>query len=65
MASKTFQHSEDAMQIIDPNLMPLDVVKTHTKLDKLVVKAYGKSIDSDAEKMVFLFEKYQELTADE
>lgn len=50
--------------LYDPNTMPPDLVKAHTKLDKLVEKAYGKSFDNDADRVAFLFEQYQKLTAD-
>jgi hypothetical protein len=50
--------------LYDPDLMPSELSKAHQKLDKLVEKAYGKSFESDAERVAFLFEKYQELTAD-
>jgi hypothetical protein len=50
--------------LYDPDTMPPALAKAHQKLDKLVEKAYGKSFDSDAERVAFLFERYQELTAD-
>lgn len=50
--------------LYDPNTMPPELVKAHTKLDMLVEKAYGKSFDNDADRVAFLFEKYQALTAD-
>ena len=50
--------------LYDPNLMPAELAKAHTRLDRLVEKAYGKSFESDAERVAFLFERYQALTAD-
>jgi hypothetical protein len=50
--------------LYDPDTMPPALAKAHQKLDKLVEKAYGKSFDSDAERVAFLFERYQALTAD-
>jgi len=50
--------------LYDPDLMPPVLAKAHNKLDKLVEKAYGKSFGSDAERVAFLFERYQKLTAD-
>jgi len=44
--------------------MPPELTWTHDRLDKLVEKAYGKSFDSDAARVAFLFERYQKLTAD-
>jgi hypothetical protein len=49
--------------LYDPDTMPPELVKAHQKLDRLVEKAYGKSFDSDAERVAFLFERYKQLTA--
>jgi hypothetical protein len=49
--------------LYDPDTMPPDLVKSHAKLDRLVEKAYSKTFNNDAERVSFLFEKYQELTA--
>lgn len=51
-------------ELYDPDLMPPVLSKAHSRLDKLVEKAYGKSFDSDAARVAFLFERYQKLTAD-
>src|SRR5574344_628863 len=48
--------------VYDPDTMPADLLKAHQKLDRLVEKAYSKSFDSDAARVSFLFQKYQELT---
>jgi hypothetical protein len=50
--------------LYDPTTMPPELAKAHSKLDRLVEKAYGKSFESDDERVAFLFERYQELTAD-
>jgi hypothetical protein len=50
--------------LYDPDTMPPDLVKAHARLDKLVEKAYGKTFDNDADRVAFLFEMYQKLTAD-
>jgi len=50
--------------LYDPDTMPPELAKAHAKLDRLVERAYGKSFGSDAERVAFLFERYQELTAD-
>jgi hypothetical protein len=50
--------------LYDPDTMPPELAKAHVKLDRLVEKAYGKTFESDAERVAFLFERYQELTAD-
>ncbi len=44
--------------------MPPALLKTHQKLDAAVDKAYGKSgFKSDAERVAFLFRRYQALTS--
>ena len=50
--------------LYDPDTMPPELAKAHAKLDRLVEKAYGRSFESDAERVAFLFERYKELTAD-
>ncbi len=50
--------------LYDPDLMPPGLVKAHAKLDRLVEKVYGKSFESDAKRVAFLFERYKQLTAD-
>ncbi len=50
--------------LYDPNTMPPELTRAHDKLDRLVEKAYGKSFDSDAGRVAFLFERYQKLTGD-
>jgi type I restriction-modification system DNA methylase subunit len=50
--------------LYDPDTMPPELAKAHAKLDRLVEKAYGKTFESDAERVAFLFERYQQLTAD-
>lgn len=41
-----------------------DLVKAHHALDKTVDAAYGKtSFKTEAERVAFLFERYQQLTA--
>lgn len=47
--------------LYDPLSMPHELVKAHDKLDRAVELAYGKSFKSDAERVAFLFERYQEL----
>jgi len=50
--------------LYDPNTMPPELAKAHDRLDRLVEKAYGRSFDSDAGRVAFLFERYQRLTGD-
>jgi hypothetical protein len=50
--------------LYDPDLIPPDLTRAHDKLDRLVEKAYGRSFESDAERVAFLFERYRALTAD-
>ncbi|MDP2827705.1 MAG: class I SAM-dependent DNA methyltransferase [Sulfuricellaceae bacterium] len=50
--------------LYDPLTMPPVLLKAHQKLDAAVDKAYGKtSFKSDAERVAFLFERYQALTS--
>jgi hypothetical protein len=49
--------------LYDPLSMPPDLVKAHKSLDRAVDAAYGKKgFSSDAERVTFLFERYQYLT---
>lgn len=50
--------------LYDPLTMPPDLVKAHQTLDRAVDAAYGKTaFKSEAERVAFLFERYQQLTA--
>lgn len=50
--------------LYDPLTMPPDLVKAHQTLDRAVDAAYGKtSFKTEAERVAFLFERYQQLTA--
>ncbi|WP_027389564.1 class I SAM-dependent DNA methyltransferase [Chrysiogenes arsenatis] len=50
--------------LYDPLTMPPDLVKAHQKLDRAVDAAYGvKSFANEAERVAFLFRRYQELVA--
>ena len=50
--------------LYDPLAMPPELVKAHKSLDRAVDAAYGKKgFSSDAERVAFLFERYQELIA--
>lgn len=54
--------------LYDPLTMPPALLKAHHKLDAAVDKAYQlcggkKSYASDAERVAFLFERYQQLTS--
>jgi len=39
--------------------MPKELLKAHQKLDKAVETAYGKTFDSDSQRVAYLFELYQ------
>jgi hypothetical protein len=44
--------------------MPPELVKAHQALDRAVDAAYGKTtFKTEAERVAFLFERYQNLTA--
>jgi hypothetical protein len=50
--------------LYDPLTMPPALLRAHQKLDAAVDKAYGKSgFKSDAERVAFLFQRYQALTS--
>ncbi|NVO00677.1 MAG: hypothetical protein HXX17_15280, partial [Geobacteraceae bacterium] len=50
--------------LYDPLTMPPELVKAHQQLDRAVDAAYGKSsFATEAERVAFLFERYQQLTA--
>jgi hypothetical protein len=50
--------------LYDPLTMPPALVKAHQALDRAVDAAYGKrTFKSDAERVAFLFERYQQLTS--
>jgi hypothetical protein len=50
--------------LYDPLTMPPDLLKAHQALDKAVDAAYGyKGDKSDAARVAFLFERYQQLTS--
>ncbi len=50
--------------LYDPLTMPPVLLKAHQKLDAAVDKAYGKSgFKSDAERVAFMFQRYQALTS--
>jgi hypothetical protein len=50
--------------LYDPLSMPPALLRAHQKLDAAVDKAYGKTgFKSDAERMAFLFQRYQALTS--
>ena len=50
--------------LYDPLTMPPALVKAHQALDRAVDAAYGKrSFKTDAERVAFLFERYQQLVS--
>ena len=50
--------------LYDPMTMPANLLKAHQVLDKAVDAAYGyKSVTTDAARVAFLFERYQQLTS--
>ncbi len=50
--------------LYDPVTMPPALVKAHQALDRAVDAAYGKRhFNTDAERVAFLFERYQHLTS--
>lgn len=50
--------------LYDPLTMPVNLLKAHHILDKAVDAAYGyKGVATDAARVAFLFERYQQLTS--
>ena len=51
--------------LYDPLAMPPSLLKAHQKLDATVDAAYAakRSFKTDAERVAFLFERYQQLTS--
>lgn len=50
--------------LYDPTTMPPALVKAHQALDRAVDAAYGKRVfKTDAERVAYLFERYQQLTS--
>ena len=62
--ARTSYPSATLSDLYDPLTMPPDLVKAHQALDKAVDAAYGKTgFKTEAERVAFLFERYQQLTA--
>ena len=60
--------NESLANLYNPETMPPTLVKAHAALDKAVDAAYApdggtKSYASDAERVAFLFKRYQQLTS--
>lgn len=56
--------SSTLAKLYDPVLMPPELVKAHESLDRAVDAAYGKKVfKSDADRVAFLFQRYQEITS--
>ncbi len=49
--------------LYDPDCMPDELVDAHRKLDIAVEKAYGCRFSNDADRVAFLFERYEKLIA--
>ena len=48
--------------LYNPLTMPKELLKAHQKLDKAVEAAYGKTFNTDAERVTHLFGLYQAMT---
>ncbi|MDI1299845.1 DNA methyltransferase [Methylotenera sp.] len=59
------EHSNASLaDLYDPLTMPANLLKAHQALDKAVDTAYGyKGANTDAARVAFLFERYQQLTS--
>lgn len=49
--------------LYDPDVMPPELIKAHTKLDAAVEKAYGRKFTDDTDRVAYLFDLYKQLTA--
>jgi hypothetical protein len=57
-------HNATLADLYDPLTMPASLLKAHEKLDKAVDASYArKDFKTEAERVAFLFERYQTLTA--
>ncbi|WDJ04738.1 class I SAM-dependent DNA methyltransferase [Xanthomonas campestris] len=58
-------HPESTLaDLYDPTAMPPDLVKAHQSLDRALDASYGKkAFKSDADRVAFLFERYQAMTS--
>jgi hypothetical protein len=50
--------------LYDPLTMPKELLKAHQKLDKAVETVYGRTFDSDSQRVAYLFEQYQKLSGE-
>ena len=59
-----FTANASLADLYDPLTMPANLLKAHQVLDKAVDAAYGyKGAATDAARVAFLFERYQQLTS--
>ncbi len=64
LAARAYFPDATLADLYDPLTMPPALLRAHQKLDAAVDKAYGKSgFKSDAERVAFLFQRYQALTS--
>ncbi len=62
--ARTAHPNATLADLYDPISMPPDLVRAHQTLDKVVDAAYGKKgFKTEAERVAFLFELYQKITA--
>ncbi len=64
LGARTKFPTSSLADLYDPLTMPPELVKAHQALDRAVDAAYGKTtFKTEAERVAFLFERYQQLTA--
>ncbi len=62
--ARTKHPDQTLADLYNPLAMPLDLLKAHEQLDRVVLAAYGlKPSATDAEVLSALFERYESLTA--
>ena len=64
LAARAEFPDETLANLYDPNLMPPALARAHRTLDRAVDAAYGRrAFSNEAERLSFLFERYQALSA--
>lgn len=64
LGARSIHANASLADLYDPLILPANFLKAHQALDKEVDGAYGyKGAMSDAARVVFLFERYQQITS--
>ena len=60
--ARTLYPKSNLADLYNPLTMPKELLKAHHKLDKAVETAYGKTFETDADRVTHLFNLYQSMT---